>query len=285
MEDKDSLTSESLQDKDYAILRELVAEKTGIVLSGERHRSMIQSRLGRRLRVLKINKFSDYCQILQNDINEEELIHFINAITTNVTSFFREEYHFTHLKGYLKTHIAKPEIQKEKRLRIWSAAASSGEEPYSIAMTVHNAMQAHGSGWDIKILATDLDTNILEKGREGIYPKTALQAFPDGYARNYTEDADDSEHFRMNNNIKNMLHFKHLNLLHKWPMQGLFDAIFCRNVFIYFSPETQKEIAVRFAALLRPGGILYIGHSENLLGLGGVFENIGKTTYVNISHD
>ena len=245
---------------------------------------MVQGRLSRRLRTLNIMNFSDYCQLLQNDSNEEELGNFINAITTNVTAFFREPHHFTHLKEFLQTHIKKPELQKAKQLRIWSAAASSGEEPYSIAMTVHDAMQTCNN-WDIKILATDLDTSILERGKEGIYPTSALSAFPPGYANKYTESGDDAEHFRINNTAKKLLHFKHLNLLHKWPVHGPFDAIFCRNVFIYFSPEVQKEIAIRFAELLRPGGVLYIGHSENLLGLGDVFENIGKTTYINISHD
>lgn len=270
---------QTLNDRDFNMLCKLVQEKAGIILRGERHRSMLKSRLSRRLRALNISSYENYCEFLKSGTSDEELGHFINVVTTNVTSFFREPHHFTHLKEYLNHHINKPQIQQEKRLRIWSAAASTGEEPYSIAMTVADVMQPH-HGWDLKILATDLDTNVLERGRAGIYNNSALPSFPAGYEKKYTIPTKNDE-FMMADNLKKMLHFKHLNLLHQWPMHGPFDAIFCRNVFIYFSPETQKDIALRFAQLLRPEGVLYIGHSENLLGLGDVFRNNGKTTYIN----
>lgn len=276
---------EQLSDKDYTLIREIVADRAGIILSGERHRSMVQGRLGRRVRALGMSSLAEYCKMLSAGSNEEEFEHFINAITTNVTSFFREGHHFEHLKEYLKALVAQPHIQKDKRIRLWSAASSSGEEPYSIAMTVMDALeQQKNSGWDIKILATDLDTTILQKAEKGVYPNESIKAFPQGYAARFTEAASDADHFTIKKSVRDMLHFKHLNLLHQWKMAGPFDAIFCRNVFIYFSPETQKDIAMRFGKLMRPGAMLYIGHSENLFGLEGIFKNNGKTSYIRASH-
>lgn len=272
-----------LSDQEYALIRQLAEQRAGIILSGERHRSMVQGRLTRRVRALQMANLSEYCKMLEAGKNEEEFEHFVNAITTNVTSFFRENHHFEHLENYLKTLVQKPEVKAGKRVRLWSAAASSGEEPYSIAMTVLNVLEHEkNQGWDIKVLATDLDTSILEKARKGVYPEEAKKSLPNGYESQFTQSGPDAEHFEIKQKVKDILFFKHLNLLHQWPMKGPFDAIFCRNVFIYFSPETQQEIAGRFGKLLRKEGMLYIGHSENLFGLDGVFKNNGKTAYMKV---
>lgn len=265
---------DTLSDNDYAFLQQLVREHTGIVLQGERHRNMVQGRLIRRLRTLHIESFSVYCKLLQQDKNDGEMLHVINAITTNVTSFFRESYHFEHLKTIL---IDQATHQGNKRLRLWSAACSSGEEPYSIAMTAAEALPTLAN-YDLKILATDIDTNILEKAHMGQYPTSITESLPAGYQVKYTQPVSPDK-VAITENIKKLVHFKPLNLLHEWPVKGPFDAIFCRNVFIYFTPETQDSIARRLVDLLKPGGFLYIGHSENLLHLSDCLEAAGRTIY------
>ena len=276
---------ERLTDDDYQLVRDIVAARAGIILSGERHRSMVQGRLGRRVRALGMEGFGQYCRMLKTGENEAEFEHFINAITTNVTSFFREGHHFEHFRTYLQELVQRPDIQAARRIRIWSAAASSGEEPYSIAMTVLDALEQQKSqGWDIKVLATDLDTSILEKARAGKYPDDARKSLYGDYEKRFTQNATEEGFFEIKQKVKDILFFKHLNLLHAWRMKGPFDAIFCRNVFIYFSPETQQEIASRFAKLLRPNAMLYIGHSENLFGLENVYKNSGKTTYLRVDN-
>ena len=267
-------SSEALQDNDYAFLAQLVEECTGIILRGERHRNMVQGRLIRRLRTLQITSFSEYCKLLQGPDRESEVSHVINAVTTNVTSFFRESHHFDHLKEYLGKIAAE---RSEPRVRIWSSACSSGEEPYSIAMTMISGLP-NIRQWDAKILATDIDTNIIEKAKKGHYPRSAEEVLPSGYASKYTVTAP-GDMMAIVDPVKALVHFKNLNLLEQWPIKGPFDAIFCRNVFIYFNAETQFSIATRFIDLLRPGGFLYIGHSENLLNLSDRMENVGKTIY------
>jgi chemotaxis protein methyltransferase CheR len=262
-------------DQEFRFLVELVSERTGIVLADHK-KDMVYSRLVRRIRALKLTSFAEYCALVQGRDGQEETGNLVNAITTNLTSFFREEHHFRHLSSALLAPLAANPPPR-KRLRIWSAGCSSGMEPYSIAMTVKSAFKDLGS-WDARILATDIDTNMLDVGRKGEYPAEQGQKIPDPYKRDLLR-IKDSDLIQMSDSLKALIAFKTLNLLEAWPMQGLFDAVFCRNVVIYFDKPTQAELFSRLAEVIKPDGWLYIGHSENLYKVSDRFELVGRTTY------
>ncbi len=248
---------------DFKFLSALAYEKTGIVLS-EQKKDMVYGRLARRLRALGLSSFTEYCKILEAD-SEEEMVHLVNAITTNLTSFFRENHHFDHLRDNLDKNA--------KRIRIWSAACSAGMEPYSIAMVLKSTL---GNSCDAKILATDIDSNMLAKGTAGEYAVNEFEHIPTEY-RKYVNTSGNQ--VVMDDSLKQLIAFKQLNLLEGWPMKGPFDAIFCRNVMIYFDKETKQKLVDRLADLLKPGGWLYIGHSENMHGISDRFELAGRTIY------
>ncbi|WP_372870122.1 protein-glutamate O-methyltransferase CheR [Shewanella sp.] len=254
---------------DFEFIRNLAYHHTGIVLP-DRKNHMVYSRLCRRLRALKMKNFSEYCQYLQHE--EEELAHFINALTTNLTSFFREKHHFEFLRDQLVPHWQQ---QRRRRLRVWSAACSTGEEPYSIALTLEAFFPR--SHWDLKILATDLDTNVLTKAEAGVYPAENLENLPRSLVEKYFQPQGDKA--RINDCIKELVYFRQLNLLDPWPMQGPFDAIFCRNVLIYFDIPTKSKIIHKFRQLLNDDGYLFIGHSETLHLVSDEFDLIGQTIY------
>lgn len=263
-------------DKDFSSIVEIVKDKTGITLATHK-RNMVYSRLAKRLRELKFGSFAQYIAYLQGEEGESESGNFVNAITTNLTSFFREGHHFDHLKDYLKKMV--DENPSNKRVRIWSSASSSGQEPYSIAMTVLNAVP-NISQWDIKILATDIDTGMLDKCRAGEYKLEMLEEIPPEYQKKYVvKSSTDKNSIIMADSIKKLLTFKPLNLLHQFPMKGPFDVIFCRNVVIYFDKPTQKDLFDRMANILKPDGLLYVGHSESLFKVSDRFELEGRTTY------
>lgn len=261
----------SFSDADFAFLSQLVSEKTGIVLA-QHKKDMVYSRLARRLRALNLSSFAQYCDLVRSDAGVDEMGNLVNAITTNLTSFFRENHHFEHLRDKVLAPMA---AKGERRLRIWSSAASSGMEPYSLAMTVKGAIKNLGA-WDAKILATDIDTNMLDKGRAGEYAAEQLPNIPAAYR----EDVEtEGSTIRMSPALKSLISFKHLNLLEWWPMKGPFDAVFCRNVVIYFDKPTQATLFNRIADLIKPDGWLYIGHSENLFKVCDRFELVGRTIY------
>lgn len=258
----------AFSESEFRFLSDWAYRHTGIVLADHK-RDMVYSRLVRRLRALSLNSFHDYCELLKGPQGEEEVRHMVNAITTNLTSFFRERHHFDHLQEYVAT------MPRGKRLRIWSAACSSGMEPYSIALTLR-ATGALGKDRDTRILATDIDTNMLQHGRAGVYPAGELENIPAGMRGGI---AKEGEKIRLPEELRESIAFNHLNLLGDWPMKGPFDAVFCRNVVIYFDKPTQKKLFNRIADLTQPGGWLYIGHSENLNNLCDRFEPLGRTIY------
>ncbi len=261
-------------DEDYNFITSLVKEKTGIHLAPHK-RPMVYSRLVRRLRNMNIKHFHDYCEYLSGNNGKEELVNFVNAITTNVTSFFREKHHFTHMANHVLTPLFN---SKERRIRIWSAGCSSGMEAYTIAMMVKEAMM-NKRGFDVKILATDIDTNVLDSAIQGEYPEEELKNIPEYCHNKYLEHIKDMKIIRMAGSLRNMISFKQLNLLDNWPMKGPFDAIFCRNVVIYFDKKTQRDIFDRYANILKDKGWLYIGHSENLMNVSNRFQLVGRTIY------
>ncbi|MDB2414572.1 protein-glutamate O-methyltransferase CheR [Rickettsiales bacterium] len=264
-------------DNDFKFVAKLINEHTGIVIADHK-RNMVYSRLARRLRELKFRTFKEYCNLLEGNNGGNELVNFVNALTTNLTGFFREGHHFDHLEEHLRM-VAK-NLSGDRKIRIWSSASSSGQEPYSIAMTAHKALPKIAS-LDLKILATDIDTNMINKCKEGIYPKLELEKIPAEYKGKYISDIG-NEQIQMSDKLKKIITFKNLNLLGPWPMKGMFDVIFCRNVIIYFDKPTQKALFERMYEILKPGGILYLGHSESLFGVNDKFELKGRTIYQRI---
>jgi len=260
-------------DDDFRFLSNLAYDRTGIVLA-EHKKDLVYSRLAKRLRTLNLRSFSTYCDLLRSEKGADEVMNMINALTTNLTRFFREEHHFEHLRKEIILPMLK---EKNKRLRIWSAGCSSGMEPYSIAMTMSNAVPAIQS-WDARILASDIDSNMLDTASAGEYKIAEIQHIPDS-CRRFVQYTKNAPSIRMEDDLKSLIAFRQLNLLDSWPMKGPFDAIFCRNVVIYFDKPTKAKLFSRFADILKPGGWLYIGHSENLHGISDRFQLIGQTIY------
>ncbi|MBA6349844.1 protein-glutamate O-methyltransferase CheR [Colwellia sp. BRX8-9] len=272
----------SLSEKDFKFICQFVHDASGIVL-GERKREMVYRRLTRITRERKLNSFSDYCELLRTQPEQEEN-YFINAITTNLTSFFRENHHFEYLQQHEIPRIIAQEKKSKgqnKRIRIWSSASSTGEEPYSIAITLLETMQDQLTEWDVKVLATDVDSNVLAHGSMGIYANNRIEDLPIAIKKKYfvKGSGSNSKNVKISGKLKDLLTFKRLNLLHDWPMKGPFDVIFCRNVIIYFDKKTQQELFSRYYELLKPGGILILGHSENLGEYQQYFYNEGRTIF------
>lgn len=261
---------------DFEYIRKLVYKVSGISLSDVKQ-DMVYSRLARRLRVLNIPTFKEYTQYLESN-HDLELTNAINAITTNLTHFFRENHHFESLKNEILPGLvaSKP---RGNRLRIWSAGCSTGEEPYSIAMTVREAIPTIRQ-WDAKILATDLDSNCVAHCKEGIYDIKRIAPVQDLLVQKWFKKLPDNPNkVQVSSELASDITFKVLNLMEQWPIRGPFDVIFCRNVVIYFDKPTQQKLFQRFYNLLAPGGTLFLGHSEQLGAFQEKFEALGKTTF------
>jgi len=261
-----------LSKKDFARIVARVHATTGIVLK-EHKEVMVRSRISRRLRDLGYSDFSSYLDYLEGPEGNTETINFCNAITTNLTSFFREGHHFEHLKNELEN---SSNIDKN-RLRIWSAGCSTGEEPYSIAMTMLSVQRASMIE-DKKILATDLDTNVLKKGQAACYEISKLKSIPAHFQNEFIHNKGPDE-FKIAPRASRLISFNRLNLLGNWPFKGPFDFIFCRNVLIYFDAETKAALIDKYANMLKVGGVLYLGHSETILEEHSILKGEGKTTY------
>lgn len=262
-------------DKEFKFLAGLANTKTGIVLADHK-KDMVYGRLVRRLRALQLDSFRDYCEFLQSEQGGDEIGQLVNAITTNLTGFFREAHHFTHLHHEVLTPLVK-KSPSGGRLRIWSSACSSGMEPYSLAMVMREAV-ADLSKWDAKILATDIDSNMVQTGKHGEYNESDVESVPAAY-RSHILRGEKPGKVMMSAALKESIAYRQLNLLESWPFKGKFDVIFCRNVVIYFDKETKQKLFNRMAEVLHPNGWLYIGHSENLHGITDRFELIGRTIY------
>lgn len=270
-----------LTDKAFEFIRRFVKDHTGINLSDAK-RQLVYGRLAKRLRQLGLNGFEEYCALLKEE-STEELTNFVNAITTNLTSFFRENHHFEFLKETVFPQLLEKNQQK-KRLRIWSAGCSTGEEPYSIAMTVKEALAGH-IGWDAKILATDLDSNVLSTAQAGVYESRRAEGIPKVRLNRWFLKGKrmNTSNIRVSDAIREMITFKQLNLMNQWPMKGPFDVIFCRNVVIYFDKPTQKTLFDRYADILAEDGHLLIGHSESLFKVTDRFKLLGNTIYQRVA--
>ncbi|KAF7785342.1 chemotaxis protein methyltransferase CheR [Pseudoalteromonas rubra] len=266
-----------MTDEDFSSISQRVYETCGIVL-GPHKRDMVYSRLARRVRANGLASFAEYLALLSEEPNPE-FSHFINAITTNLTSFFREAHHFDFLHQQVIPEL-KIKHKTDKRVRIWSAGCSTGEEAYSIAMTIANAFPGD---WDVKVLATDLDSNVLHKGQEGVYNSASVTGLDSEHLKKWFMCSSDGTQYKAKDVLRSRVFFKRLNLLEPWPMKGPFDVIFCRNVLIYFDKETKDRLFDNYHQLLAEQGYLFIGHSETMGKEHLGFKNLGKTMYQKVA--
>ena len=268
----------SMSESDFKIISELAYKYTGIVL-GPHKMDMVYGRLARRLRALNLTSVSDYIVLIEKE-HQEEISQFINAITTNLTSFFREKHHFDFLSKSILPDLLKTN-DSSRKIRAWSAGCSTGEEPYSISITLRDCYNL--KNWDCKILATDLDSQVLQKAQSGIYEVDRIESLSkDLKSKWFMRDVNHPDIVKVKPSLQELISFKRLNLLEDWPMKGTFDFIFCRNVLIYFNTETQNLLFEKYAKALKQGGYLIIGHSESISLDCSFFKPIGQTVYQKI---
>ena len=268
-------------EEDFDRIAKMLHDDAGIYLP-EAKATLVYSRLAKRLRALGLESFHEYCAILTEDGGRGagERQQMLAALTTNVTRFFREPHHFDHLKAKVLPALLDA-AKRGGRVRLWSAACSTGPEPYSMALTLLSLMP-EAAQYDVRSLATDIDPNVVAEGRRGVYRADAVEPIPQEmrtrWMRRVTEDGELA--WSVGEEMRKLVSFRELNLIGPWPMKGPFDVIFCRNVVIYFEDETQARVWSRFKPLLAPEGRLYIGHSERLNGpAAAAFVSDGLTTY------
>jgi len=260
-----------LSDVHFRRISELIYQRAGIVLAAHK-REMVYNRLVRRLRILGMDDFGQYLALLEHDPNSAEWQAFINALTTNLTAFFREAHHFPILAEHARS--------RPNNYKVWSTAASTGEEPYSIAMTLSEALGPRASSCQVQ--ASDIDTQVLEKAVAGVYRQEELRTLSAQQMQKFFLKGTGPHHglVRVRPELAQMVVFQQINLLAaQWQLNGPFDAIFCRNVMIYFDKETQEKILRRFVPLLKPGGLMFAGHSENFSQINRDFYLRGQTVY------
>ncbi len=256
-------------DQDFEKVRKLIYDYAGIALSPTKH-DMVYGRLARRLRALNLSTFQQYIHILERGDNKEFEL-FTNSLTTNLTSFFRESHHFDILTPFLQAH------KSQGSFSIWCSASSTGEEPYSIAIAACEAFDSLRP--PVKIIATDLDTNVLEVAKAAVYSGEEVQKLTPQRVQKYFNKLPDGR-YEMKQELRDLIVFRRLNLVEaNWMIRGPFDAIFCRNVMIYFDKPTQLKILQRFAPLMKSTALLFVGHSENLYHASDLFKLKGKTVY------
>ena len=273
------MNSYELKNSDFEKISKLIYEQCGINLH-EGKRELVKARLGKRLRAGNYNSFSDYCHYVTTAEGTDELIAMIDSISTNLTSFFREESHFVRLKLIILSILEKNNPHGFKgRFKMWSAGCSTGEEPYTLAITVKET--AGQKPFEATILATDISTKVLRIAQAGIYPHEKIKNIAPSILKKYFQiGTDHSEgHYRVKNELKSMIDFQRFNLMHKFTAQAHFDTIFCRNVMIYFDKQTQGVLVNKFYDSLSKGGYFFVGHSESLTGLNHQFKYIEPSVY------
>lgn len=281
----DAFGSLELSDSEFSSIKDLVFSTTGICL-GESKRELVKRRFAPRVRELGLGSFGAYVRFVKKS-DRDEMNKFCNAITTNLTSFFRENHHFEFLSDTVLPKIQANSLANGRRLRIWSAGCSTGQEPYCLAITLQSVIRDL-SKWDARILATDLDENCLEKARRGEYPADEFSKTPKDIVEKYfnklphdSSDAFAKPMLQAKPGIRSQIVFNKLNLMNNpWPMKGVFDVIMCRNVFIYFDKPTQRALVKRFGQLQESGSTLFLGHSEVIQDPQEIgYRLVGKTTY------
>ncbi|MDO6994346.1 protein-glutamate O-methyltransferase [Brachyspira innocens] len=274
----------ALTDAEFNELVKIIYDKTRIQMTNHK-RALVTSRLSKRLRALHMDSFREYIDFVKN-AKDEELTNFVNAVTTNKTDFFRENKHFEYMKSnFLPEWEKKFKEGKVKNLRIWSAACSTGEEPYTIQMTLHEYFGSNYDRYDIKVLASDIDTNVLAHGRAGIYKEESVEPIQPNILRKYfLKGTGDKEGlYKVKDILQKNLFFRQLNFKDEdFDIHTQFDLIFCRNVIIYFDKEFQKELFNKFHRYLKEDGLVFIGHSETLFGVSDKFKYVSSNIYKKI---
>lgn len=268
-----------LSRRDLVEIAAMIYADAGISLN-ESKASLVYSRLSKHIRALGLRGFRDYCALVSSPAGAAARREMLSHLTTNFTRFFRENHHFDHLRDEVLPGLLA-RAKAGGRVRIWSAACSDGQEPYSIALTVL-ALMPNVADFDFRILATDIDPKILGLARAGAYDEAALETISPAMRKQWFQEVDvqGRRKFQIDDRVKRLITYNELNLLAQWPFKGTFDVIFCRNVVIYFDEPTQTKIWGRFAGQLQDQGHLYIGHSERVAGdAKHLFDNIGITTY------
>lgn len=267
----------ALTAEDFRHIAHVLHNHAGIAL-GEGKAALVYSRLAKRLRALGLRSFREYCALIEGVDGVDERQAMTAALTTNVTRFFREPHHFDHLRDRVMPKLAE-RARAGGRVRLWSAACSNGQEPYSMALTVLSVLP-EAADLDVRILATDIDPNMVAEGAEGTYSEELLEQAPATLWRRHFERASERGRWTAGAALRRLVAFRELNLIGDWPMRGRFDAVFCRNVVIYFDDATQERVWSRFLPLMNPGATLYIGHSERVSGpAAGRLQTTGLTTY------
>ncbi len=268
-----------LTDKEFEKFSILIFDKTGIHLKSEK-KELLNARLGKRLRARQVNSYQQYYDIVMNDSSGSELVHLINSVSTNFTSFFREKAHFDFLTSDVLPKFVNSGGRNPRNLTVWSSACSSGEEPYTLAMVIDQFMRS-SPGVSCSIMATDISTKVLGAAEKGVYPLERVEKMPKNFLHTYFQRGvgQCSGYVKVKPNIRDLVTFKRFNLMDQFPWQGEIDVIFCRNVMIYFNKETQDELVRKFYDCLSPGGFLFIGHSESLGNIKSKFKPAATTVY------
>ena len=263
--------------EDFRHIAQTLHSHAGIALS-EGKAALVYSRLAKRLRLLGLRSFRDYCALIEGVEGVDERQAMTAALTTNVTRFYREPHHFDHLRDHVMPDLAA-RARAGGRVRLWSAACSNGQEPYSMALTVLDVLP-EAADLDVRILATDIDPNMVAEGAAGVYSDELLSPVPLSGRKRFEPVPGRPGSFSADATLRRLVSFRELNLIGDWPMRGRFDVIFCRNVVIYFDDATQERIWSRFTPVMNPGGVLYIGHSERVSGPAtNQLQTWGLTTY------
>lgn len=255
--------------------RTLIHDVSGIAL-GDEKRALVANRIGKRVRKLGLQTPAEYLKIIETDASKEELLELIDVISTNVTHFFREDVHFSFLSDFLANNSSNG----KKEFKIWCAAASTGEEPYSIVMTATEALA--NTSCDFRLLATDICIGALKQADQGLYDAKRVDPVPAALRQKYfrVDQSSGQDQFQVSPTLRKKIVFKRLNLKQRpFPLSGPLDIVFCRNVMIYFDDQLRGQVANGFYNLLRPGGYLILGLSENLLGVEHAFQGLGKSIY------
>jgi chemotaxis protein methyltransferase CheR len=264
--------SHELNEKQFRKISDLVYRHCGINLKDGKE-ALVKARLMKRFRAIGMDSVEAYIELIESKAGDHELDHMIDAMTTNKTSFFREIEHFKFLR-----EMVLPQF-KGRRMRFWSAACSSGEEPYSLAMLLREQLSDIDRR-DVLILATDISRRMLDKGSKALYSEATLKELPLSYLKKYfVRSRNDVCAYQVSDAVRSMVRLARLNLMDAWPMKGPFHVIFCRNVMIYFDRATQQQLINRFWDLLEPGGYLFVGHSEGLSAITHRFKYVRPATY------
>jgi chemotaxis protein methyltransferase CheR len=269
-----------LSEKEFRLISDLVHDRCGINLHDGK-KELVRARLAKRLREGGFHTFSDYLKHVAEDPTGQEFSILVDSLSTNLTKFFREDQHFDYLReSFLPRLLASKQQRHDIRIRAWSAGCSSGEEPYSIAIVLLEALRDK-SRWDVKLLATDVSTRILRQAQNGLYDTQRVAPIPLPLRNKYLVRMRDrgTDVYGVSDTLRNVIIFRYLNLMEDWPIKGPLDFIFCRNVMIYFDKPTQGTLINRFYDLLAPGGVLFTGHSESLTGIKHRFQYVQPTIY------